>query len=51
MSNQSFVSSDEIRARFSKAMSDMYRQEVPQYGTLLDLVADINKDVLAAQPE
>jgi len=51
MSNQSFVSSDEIRSRFSKAMSDMYRQEVPQYGTLLDLVADINKDVLAAQPE
>ena len=32
-------------------MSDMYRQEVPQYGTLLDLVADINADVLAGSPE
>ena len=29
----------------------MYRQEVPQYGTLLDLVADINADVLAGSPE
>ena len=31
-------------APVSRAMSDMYRQEVPQYGTLLDLVADINAD-------
>lgn len=50
MSSQPFVSSDEVRSRFSKAMSDMYREEVPQYGTLLDLVADINTDVLARQP-
>jgi len=50
MSNPNFVSSDEIRSRFSKAMSDMYRQEVPQYGTLLDLVADVNEQVLQAQP-
>jgi uncharacterized glyoxalase superfamily metalloenzyme YdcJ len=27
-------------------MSSMYRQEVPQYGTLLDLVADINASAL-----
>lgn len=37
-----FATPDEIRARFSAAMSSMYRQEVPQYGTLLDLVADVN---------
>jgi uncharacterized glyoxalase superfamily metalloenzyme YdcJ len=37
-----FVTPDEIRTRFSSAMSAMYRQEVPQYGTLLDLVCEIN---------
>ncbi|HEV7814739.1 MAG TPA: VOC family protein, partial [Janthinobacterium sp.] len=29
-------------------MSEMYRTEVPQYGTLLELVADVNAEVLAA---
>jgi uncharacterized glyoxalase superfamily metalloenzyme YdcJ len=33
-----FVPPDEIRARFSSAMSEMYRDEVPQYGTLIELV-------------
>ena len=37
-----FVSTDDIRARFSRAMSHMYRQEVPAYGALCDLVADVN---------
>lgn len=37
-----FATSDDIRSRFSSAMSDMYRQEVPLYGDLLELVADIN---------
>ncbi len=37
---------DDIRTRFSHAMSDMYRAEVPQYGTLLKLVADINAQTL-----
>lgn len=46
-----FASSDEIRDLFSKAMSAMYKTEVPQYGTLLDLVADINAATLAASPE
>ncbi|NMV39221.1 2-oxoadipate dioxygenase/decarboxylase HglS [Ralstonia insidiosa] len=46
----SFVSADDIRTRFSRAMSAMYRQEVPQYGTLIDLVADINARTLNAQP-
>ena len=44
------VSSDEIRTRFSRAMSEMYRTEVPQYGTLVELVADINTQVLQADP-
>ena len=34
---------------FSAAMSAMYRREVPQYGVLLDLVRDINRDVLGRQ--
>ena len=50
MTSSQFVSPDEIRTRFSQAMSDMYRLEVPQYGTLLDLVADVNAEVLAADP-
>lgn len=50
MTSPQFVSPDEIRSRFSQAMSDMYRLEVPQYGTLLDLVADVNAEVLAADP-
>ncbi|WP_438764938.1 2-oxoadipate dioxygenase/decarboxylase HglS [Kushneria sp. TE3] len=44
------VSSDDIRTRFSSAMSDMYRAEVPQYGTLLKLVADINAQTLYRAP-
>lgn len=45
MSNN-FIPSDDIRARFSRAMSVMYREEVPAYGTLLDLVAETNERVL-----
>lgn len=50
MNPSAFVSADEIRSRFSRAMSQMYREEVPQYGTLLDLVADINRQALQADP-
>lgn len=42
-----FTGADEIRTMFSRAMSDMYRQEVPQYGALLELVAEVNAGVLA----
>lgn len=45
--SSSFIPSDEIRARFSRAMSVMYREEVPAYGTLLDLVAETNARVLS----
>ncbi len=46
-----FVSTDRIRSLFTEAMSQMYRTEVPQYGTLIELVADVNREVLAANPE
>lgn len=45
-----FVSPDGVRGRFAAAMSDMYQREVPQYGTLLELVADINQQTLADDP-
>lgn len=48
---QRFVSADTIRTLFTEAMSAMYRAEVPQYGTLIDLVADVNAEVLAARPD
>jgi uncharacterized glyoxalase superfamily metalloenzyme YdcJ len=51
MSADAFVHPDEIRSMFSSAMSDMYRAEVPQYGTLMELVSDINQEKLAADPE
>ena len=34
---------DTLRGMFSDAMSGMYRREVPQYGTLLELVVAINR--------
>lgn len=44
------ITADEIREHFSQAMSAMYQQEVPQYGTLLELVADVNLAVLENNP-
>ncbi|WP_044175462.1 2-oxoadipate dioxygenase/decarboxylase HglS [Phytobacter massiliensis] len=46
----STITADEIREQFSQAMSEMYQQEVPQYGTLLELVADVNLAVLENNP-
>jgi len=51
MSNQSFVSPDLIRQRFSRAMSDMYREEVPLYGALMALVAEVNAQTLEQHPD
>jgi len=45
-----FISPDAIRKDFSRAMSDMYREEVPLYGALLELVADTNARALASDP-
>ncbi|WP_182422268.1 VOC family protein [Aureimonas sp. ME7] len=50
MDNSAFIPADEIRTRFSRTMSDMYRSEVPQYGALMELVADINAATLARDP-
>lgn len=44
------VSADDIRSLFARDMSVMYRQEVPQYGTLLQIVGDINAQILAEHP-
>lgn len=44
------LSPDALRSRFAAAMSAMYRAEVPAYGTLVDLVADVNAAALAADP-
>lgn len=44
------ISPDEIRDRFSKAMSQMYQQEVPQYGTLLQIVKETNAAYLNRHP-
>jgi uncharacterized glyoxalase superfamily metalloenzyme YdcJ len=46
MSPTPFISPDAIRAAFSAAMSAMYRDEVPAYGTLMALVADVNEATL-----
>lgn len=45
-----FAHPDDIRTRFSKAMSEMYRTEVPQYGTLMELVSDVNEATLNNDP-
>ena len=40
------VSPSQIRADFSAAMSEMYRKEVPAYGTLVEIVEQVNAGVL-----
>lgn len=44
-----FIPSDTLRTEFSAALSDMYRAEVPLYGDLVELVAEVNKGVLEAE--
>jgi len=44
MTNQSFRSSDQLRADFSQGLSDMYREEVPAYGQLIEIVDQINAE-------
>ncbi|MBR9825661.1 MAG: VOC family protein [Alphaproteobacteria bacterium] len=46
-----FVSADELRTRFSTGMSRMYRDEVPAYGTLLDIVETVNEQAPDAPVE
>ncbi|MDR5899055.1 VOC family protein [Halomonas vilamensis] len=51
MPQTTLLPTDAVRDRFSKAMSAMYQAEVPQYGTLLELVASVNQETLSQQPE
>ncbi|MEW6452320.1 MAG: VOC family protein [Pseudomonadota bacterium] len=48
---EGYVSPDEIRTAFSAAMSAMYRDEVPAYGALMDLVSKVNSQTLAGDGE
>ena len=50
-SEKTFVSPEYIRNRFSTIMSDMYKNEVPLYGELLDLVQEINNNVISESKE
>ncbi len=43
--------SNAIRHEFAMAMSAMYQSEVPLYGDLLDLVAEVNTEMLTQYPE
>ncbi|PHN58171.1 2-oxoadipate dioxygenase/decarboxylase HglS [Pseudomonas viridiflava] len=47
MSTARFASPDDIRAGFSRAMSQMYKEEVPLYGTLMELVSEVNDQVMS----
>ncbi len=51
MNASNFSSTDEIRSAFSHAMSQMYRDEVPLYGILMELVSEVNREVISADPE
>ncbi|WP_447044802.1 2-oxoadipate dioxygenase/decarboxylase HglS [Vreelandella sp. H-I2] len=51
MTQIDLLSTNDVRDRFSKAMSAMYQAEVPQYGTLLELVECVNQETLSQQPE
>ncbi len=49
--NAHLVSPDDIRSAFSAAMSAMYRDEVPAYGTLMTLVGKVNEETLLHDPQ
>lgn len=49
--SERFKSPDEIRAAFSATMSEMYAKEVPAYSTLMELVYEVNRETLAANPD
>ncbi|MEP9373387.1 VOC family protein [Mesorhizobium sp. KR1-2] len=51
MPEERFSPADDIRSAFSAAMSAMYRNEVPAYGTLMALVAEVNLETLSTDPD
>lgn len=50
MKKIAFCNPDDIRSAFSGALSQMYRQEVPAYGTLIEIVERVNRDCLERSP-
>lgn len=50
-SGSALASPDDIRTAFCAAMSDMYRREVPAYGSLMELVAAVNERTLTADTD
>ncbi len=48
---KNWVSKDKLRKDFSAAMSAMYQNEVPLYGTLIELVKHANSGMLEKHPE
>ncbi|MDA7086468.1 VOC family protein [Pseudomonas sp. SA3-5] len=48
---ETWVHPDEIRMQFSRAMSAMYKAEVPLYGELLVLVGQVNQQALEQDAE
>lgn len=42
----SFVETFELRARFAKALSGMYGEEVPAYNTLVEVSEEVNRDFM-----
>ncbi|KAF2703239.1 DUF1338 domain protein [Pleomassaria siparia CBS 279.74] len=45
------VDTDDLRTAFALAMSSMYRQEVPLYGSLISIVRAVNNETLANSSE
>lgn len=43
--------STEIRSKFSQRLSNMYREEVPKYGLLIDIVKQVNKKIAVKNPK
>jgi len=44
----SFIEPWQLRARFARALSEMYGREVPAYTTLVDVSCEVNEAVVAA---
>ncbi len=42
---KNYISKSALRQRFSDALSSLYRKEVPAYGTLLEIVAEVNETI------
>lgn len=50
MNTDKFICPDDLRALFSAQLSIMYQSEVPKYGTLMTLTAEVNQTVLQHNP-